>query len=176
MITEDGTGIADADSYVDPASGFAVAYMGNHLYADEWEAADAARREAAVMTATRTLDGYYTWNGQRMYPEVQGLAWPRNGFYIDRVSVSGLPKPIMEATLELALALLQRNRTSDTASGSQPVEKLVLGKGALELEFGNDPAARPTETSNVIPPYVARLLRRYVSSGTGGAMRPIERR
>ena len=175
MIPEDGTGLPTADTYVDPTSAFAVSYMASRLYSEAWTAATAPDKEAATIQATRTLDGFYDWKGYRLN-DVQALGWPRTGVVVDGVTAPALPVPIKQATLELAVAMLERNRTSDTASGSQALDKLELGKGAVVLEFGTDPAAAPIDPANIIPPYVARMLSRYVATGTGGMMRPIERR
>ena len=77
--------------------------------------------------------------------------------------------------MEMALALLERNRLSDTGSGSQPLDKIELGSGALVLEFGSDPTASPTASGAMITPYVRRLLRDY-GTAAGGGMTRVERR
>lgn len=170
MITETGVGLADADSYVDPAGALATSYMAAHLYADAWTAATTGQREAAVMQATRLLDGVYSWNGDRT-TTTQALGWPRSGFYVDGVRVNGLPRRIAEATLETALALLQRNRTSDTGSGEAEVQSITLGSGALKLDLGSDPTVAPTPSNRMVPPYVVRLLNEYGDMNGGGMTR-----
>lgn len=174
MTVEDGTGLPDADSYVDPEGAFATAYVAGHLYAETWTTATAPKRQTAILHATRTLDALYEWNGKRLNGE-QALGFPRTGIRIDGYDAPPLPKPIKEAAIELAIALLERNRLSDTSSGTQGLEKLELGSGALVLDFGTDPTAMPTPAGQMIPPYVRRLLREYGFTG-GGGMTKTERR
>lgn len=178
MIEEDGTGLANADTYVDPTGTFAVNYVAAHLYADAWTAASAPRRVAAVQQASRTLDGLYCWRGKRL-TGTQALDWPRDCVTVDGFAVVGVPVTLKMATVELAMALLERNRTSDTSSGSAPVESIGLGDGALEIKFGADPTASATPAEDMIPPYITLLLRKLGHSAqekrTGGMVR-IERR
>ncbi len=176
MIVEDGTGVTGADTYVDPAGGFATGYVESSLYADAWTDATGPRREAAVISASRTLDALYEWRGYRL-TENQGLAWPRYGFTVDNKLVSGLPAAVMMATLELAMAMLTKNRLSDTAAGAAAVESIGLGSGAISIKFGADPTINtPTPPDQMIPPYVRRLLGNYGDTAGSNGMRRIERR
>lgn len=173
MIVEDGTGIANADTYVDPAGAFAVDYIANHLYASAWTAATPEQRQAAVIMATRLIDSGMDWQGRTQSFD-QSLAWPRYEVRANGYTVTGLPKKLQGAVLETALALLERNRISDTTTGTAPVEKIGLGDGALELTFGADPTAAQAPPATMIPPYALSLLRDYGWS-SGGGMKRIER-
>lgn len=156
MIPEDGTGLSNADTYVDPLGSFAVGYVAASLYADVWTAADDARKTAAVIQATRTLDALFTWHGCRL-TLTQALDFPR--YYATPVPASvPLPVALQMATMEMAFALLERNRTSDTSSGSAPIASLGLGDGALEIKFGADPTTVPITEANMVPPFVVQLL------------------
>lgn len=173
LIVEDGTNVAGANAYVDPAGAVATAYFDAHLYATAWSNADGPTREKAVMMATRLLDANIDWRGARAN-ESQALDWPRVMEPVDGLPVENtVPVAIAEATLELALALLTSNRSTDTAQ-SAAVEKLSLGNGALELSFGAD----PTVGLPLVPDAVFALLRRFgVRAGTGatGGMRRVLR-
>src|SRR5947207_14873506 len=74
LIKEDGTGMGDANSYATAADG--DAYHAGHLYADAWQAAAAARKEAALVMATRVIDVQYQFYGWKSN-DGQALQWPR---------------------------------------------------------------------------------------------------
>lgn len=176
LTIETGAGIAAANAYVDPAGATAATYFAAHAYASAWLTATAEEREAAVGQATRTIDASFDFKG-RPATQSQGLKWPRSGVVVDHrtIASNAIPRALQEATLELALALLIRDRSSDTG-GAQEATKIGLGDGALELEFaeGTDPAAKPIP---IIPEIVARLLRGYGANvGGGAAMVPVVRR
>jgi hypothetical protein len=174
VIVEDGSRPAGANSYVDPAGAEATAYFTGHLYAATWTNASVANREAAVIMATRTLDATFEWNGQCVAQD-QPLGWPRTGvtWRGTALPTTMVPKPVRDATLEQALAMLTRDRTSDTANAA-PVEALNLGDGALQLNFGSDPAV----TVPPVPDYIAGMLRDLGSrvGGSKGGMSKISRR
>lgn len=167
IIVEDGTTVDDANSYVDPAGAFAVAYFEAHLHKAAWTAADAEGKKAAVVQATRTIDSLIKWKGRRVAQD-QPREWPRYGVRADNwvLAEDVVPVRVQEATLEQALALLERDRLADTAAEA-PVTKLGMGSGALELEFGAD----PTANLNPIPDIVRRLLEPYGTTGGGGMVR-----
>src|SRR6516165_6200699 len=74
LINEDGSGKADANSYATVAE--CDAYHDGHLYADKWAAATQAKKEAALVMATRLIDSQFQFNGFRAHSE-QALQWPR---------------------------------------------------------------------------------------------------
>ena len=61
LIKEDGTGLANANSYADATDG--NAYHEGHLYATAWNAATTGQKEAALVMATRLLDGEFQFFG-----------------------------------------------------------------------------------------------------------------
>lgn len=157
ITLEDGTGVADANSYVDPAGTWEASYLEAHLYADLWTAATTERQKASVVQATRTIDSLISWKGRRVDYD-QALEWPRYEVEADGFCVPSdeVPRRVREAVLEMALALLERNRLADQAVEA-PVTKLGLGNGALELELGADPA----QSLPAIPRIVQQLLAPY---------------
>lgn len=160
LIVEDGTSKADANTYVDSAGAFAADYAAGHLYATAWSAASSGDKEKAVRMATRVLDASVDWHGRRVNG-AQALQWPRTGVSVGgwAVASNAVPTPVQAATMELAVALLNKDRTSDTA-GSAETKKIGLGDGALEIEFteGSDPAAAKLP---ILPDMVFRLVRDY---------------
>lgn len=117
LIKEDGTGLADANSYASAADG--DAYFDGHLYASAWTAATLANKEKALAFATRLIDAEYQFNGYSANAD-QGLSWPRqrcpdpdaergeDGF----LASDAVPKLVLQATCEMARELLILDRTS----------------------------------------------------------------
>jgi len=126
LIKEDGTARTDANSYATAADG--DAYHDGHLYASTWTSATTARKEAALVMATRLVDSQCQFNGYRVSDQ-QALQWPRwkcpdpdgglaliplrllprgMGF----VDYNTVPKAVRDATCEMARELLVQDRTA----------------------------------------------------------------
>lgn len=113
LIKEDGTGKVDANAYANAADG--EAYHDGHLYASAWTAASAANKDAALVMATRLIDGQYQFNGLKAN-EAQALQWPRRQCripdYEDELPADAVPKAVVETTCEMARELLIADRTA----------------------------------------------------------------
>lgn len=143
LIVEDGTGLANANSYASLTE--ANAYHDARLHALEWTAATDATKEKALALATTTLDAMVVWQGDRMTGE-QALAWPRSGAAFDGFEVEddSVPAPVKRATSELARLLIAEDLTQDVAQND--LASLNLGKGALEIDFRNGTDKRRVPT------------------------------
>ena len=119
---EDGTGMADANSYADVADG--DMFHEAHLYASAWTGATEQRKEAALMMATRLIDSQFQFRGFRAHGE-QALQWPRTECPDpDRVSVGWggrtpecvepdvVPTAVVAAACEMGRELLIADRTA----------------------------------------------------------------
>ena len=71
---EDGTGLANANSYASVPD--CDAYHAGHLYGDAWDDADDVHQAAALVMATRLLDTEFAFGGVRTLSG-QALQWPR---------------------------------------------------------------------------------------------------
>ena len=171
IILEDGTGPAGSNSYVDPAGAFFTSYLAGHLYGSTLSTATDANKEAALRMATTTLDYSVTWQGYRNTAE-QSLEWPRTGVVVETrlIASDTIPLPIQQATMELAIALLRRDRTDDSVA--QPVKKISLGDGALDLDLG---AASTDAPATILPDAVFRMVRKY-GTRVGGATNMVKTR
>jgi hypothetical protein len=125
LIKEDGTGRADANSYASAAD--CDGYHDGHLYATAWTAATQAKKEAALVMATRLIDSQFQFNGFRAHSE-QALQWPREkcpdpDASLLTISVLGwvgdnfvepdlVPAAVAQATCEMARELLIADRTA----------------------------------------------------------------
>ena len=145
LVKEDGTGLANANSYASAADG--DAYHLGHYYASVWTSATTGNKETALVMATRLIDASYQFNGFKK-GSVQALQWPREGA-IDpdrrdiRLSVlenklgpyfesDKIPKLLSDATCEMARELLTLDRTSDPQGEGVKVLNVV---GSIALTF-----------------------------------------
>lgn len=116
LIKEDGTGRSDANAYANVADG--DAYYDGHLYASAWTAATLANKEKALVFASRLIDAQFQFDGGKV-KETQALQWPREGCLDpdagSPVASNVVPKPVIQATCEMARELLIADRTAAPA-------------------------------------------------------------
>lgn len=122
LIKEDGTGLANANSYANAADG--DAYHDGHLYASGWTSASLANKEKALVFATRVIDSQYRFHGFRT-TATQALQWPRtrcpdrdtapDSTGVAYFASDHLPTSLTNATCEMARALLASDRTGSPA-------------------------------------------------------------
>lgn len=121
LIVEDGTGIANAESYlsVDDASAILLKY-GTHT---EWAIATDEQKEQALRVATLWLDNNFSWYSSLSDIDIalgtttQALGWPRVGYYTieNRYVPNGIvPEKVKEATAMMASEHLKKDLMEDT--------------------------------------------------------------
>jgi hypothetical protein len=129
LITEDGTGRADAESFttVVEADAYHVSFSNT-----AWAAATTAAKEVALRKATRYVEAMfrYRWNGRRTTMN-QSLSWPRVSI-VDADGFSVLPNivppKVKQATSEMALRALTEDLIPDqSAPGSIASESVSVG-------------------------------------------------
>ena len=162
LIPEDGTGIADANSYATVEE--CDTYHEGHLYPQAWTAASPERKAAALVMASRTINANFTFNGWRTTAG-QALEWPRYeapdpssqggtwyGAQASYYAENAVPYVLKAATCEMARELLAANRTADDPS--KGIAKIGLGQGALEITFnpGDRKAALTEEVLRLLEP------------------------
>lgn len=79
----------------------------NLSLANAWDNLDTDRKNLFLVNATRAIDSYVEWIGDK-YSRDQRLDWPRinavvDGFLLDEVS---FPQPVIEATYEMAMWMM----------------------------------------------------------------------
>ena len=105
LITEDGTGRDDAESYV------TVAYADNYATAhglSAWTGADAVK-EAALRNATQYIDTTYNFRSAKSY-QYQALEFPRQMWDWD---ADPMMTRLRSATVELAVKALTESLFAD---------------------------------------------------------------
>jgi hypothetical protein len=164
LIKETGVGLANANAYADAADG--DAYHDGHLYATAWTAATLANKEKALVMATRLIDGQFQFAGWKAN-ELQGLQWPRVSVRDpdgeDDLPPDVVPKAVIEATCELARALLIADRTA-----------APVGEG---LKYENTGTTQKGYDKSDTPPIIPRLVQAHLAKygalmkGRSGAVR-----
>ncbi len=183
---EDGTGMAGANSYADVPDG--DMYHEAHLYASVWTAATEARKEAALMMATRLIDSLFQFNGSRASAS-QALQWPRaecrdpdggrgtlsvllpmsSGF----VPYNIVPAAVLQATCELARELLAADRTAappgegiDTVSAAHATH---AASGSGSDSTSSTTKYSKVDTRQILPPVVRAMLAKFGAPVSGGS-------
>jgi hypothetical protein len=113
-------------------------------------------RDAALQWATRLIDTYFEFEGNRRKPsgdDKQALSWPRYSAYdIDEVLIpyDEIPYRVEWATAELALELLTRDRSAEPG---------LLGLGFREARVGSLMVkVDPQETPDLVPDSINAIL------------------
>lgn len=186
LVVEDGTGLANANSYVSLAD--ADAYFDARSHATAWTAlvtaGDDDARNRLLITATNLIDReaisrYGGWLGSPL-KSTQRLAWPRawvpvadpleivpatysfGGISgIQYVASDAVPRFIKEATYELALLTATEDRTLDPQG--QGITAVSVGPVSVSFDKSGREVRKP------LGPNVLALLLPYLANGGGHA-------
>lgn len=141
-------GASDANSYVTVAE--ADTYFADAYGRGKWATSAQADREALVISASRSLDQYMSWSGQKA-TDTQSMEWPRKGAY-DRsgnlISDTIIPSQLKYAVYELAYYMLDTGGALSFADQTVDMVKL----GSIEVEF------TPNSTDIGIPSFIENML------------------
>jgi hypothetical protein len=143
FTTEDGTGLATANSYVSLSE--ADDYFAPDLnFAATWDGLSDTAKEYSLAWASRILDQKTDWRGTRV-DEDSGLRWPRSYVY-DRddnlIDDNVVPKPVKDATCELAKYLQENDLT--TGGDVDNIRKVVVDVIEIEFQEGTSQTGIPT--------------------------------
>lgn len=160
LVVEDGTGKADAESYVSVAD--AVTYATKQ--GATFPGTDVPGSEAALRRATAYIDNTYRtrFTGYRTYRRDQALEWPRVGAYVyipnnasdmayaggydpayDYIGQNVIPIEIINATCEAAVRELATpgSLAPDLDRGGSVK---MLKAGSVEIQYGGNASAVTT--------------------------------
>jgi hypothetical protein len=137
LVVEDGTGKADAESYVSVAD--TDTYFSDRNITT-WTGTDAVK-EAALRKATEYLDATYSWAGSGVVETTQALGMPRKDLYDNeaRDISETVPTGLKRATMELALASLSAELLPNQTNSDYVKKEKV---GTLEIEYMDNAPAR----------------------------------
>lgn len=151
---------AGANSYISVAD--ADSYFALRLNVAAWTSAVNATKEAALVTATRSIDAV-KWNGEKTVVD-QDLAFPRTGLTdIDgeELADDAIPQEVLDATCELALAMLVNSAVITAADSGSNIRRVAAGSASVEY-------FRPVEGTS-FPALVQKLLIHLLGgAGTSG--------
>ncbi len=134
-------GATDANSYTTVAE--ADAYFGDSFGRGLWTTASASDKEALVITASRTLDQYILWIGQKATVD-QAMEWPRKGTpYASDV----IPSKVKYATFELAYFTLENGGLS---FAQQTVDSVKVGPVSVDFSKNSTDAGIPSFIESLI--------------------------
>ena len=131
-------------------------------------------QERALVWATSLLDSMMDWKGVPT-TTTQALRWPRYGLYnrdvSDVLDWDTIPADIEQATAELALALLGRDRFAMPE---------LLGQGIVQASVGSlSVTVDPSQVVSIIPDNVLALVAHLgvllPQAGTGTKTLPLQR-
>lgn len=176
-------GASDANSYVTVQQ--ATALLQDHLDIEAWYTQAPqegqtllARREAALISATRLIDTHVVWYGAPA-TLTQALAWPQTG-QVDRfgrpLDAATVPYAVQQATAYYALALMEATAAdAPTATGELLIKSKKIGDTTITYQdVPTASQARAAVNPLAMPAEVRDLLRGY-GMVTGGVNIPIWR-
>jgi hypothetical protein len=151
IIVEDGTGLADAESYI--SVGDANTYHAARGNTD-WAALSDADKESALRRATDyMLQAYRSrWSGQRA-TSTQALDWPRYGVIVDWFELSSdvVPVAVERACAELALRASSADLAADLERGIKRQKVDVI---ETEYDTASPQQKRYRAVDNLLAPYL----------------------
>lgn len=176
LVVEDGTGLANANTYVSLADANTYAESSLTAAATAWKSeADDEKKKAALISASRYLTYSFDWIGTKK-TSTQALAFPRTGVVIDGQEIPDdiVPQEVKDACSELAIQYLAGNGQTGTTEQDGNVAKIGVGKGAVDIQFHDKLA------STTIPEQVAHLLSKWGTASTidtskGFSIKPVSR-
>jgi len=147
LIVEDGTGVEDANAYID------ISYAETHLMGERLTRFDEyPDKDAAIIAATQLVDISFEWRGKRKSLE-QGLNWPRAGVELDGFTVEGIPAAVKRAVCEAVWLVMTEESLFSTENNREVVRERI--EGAVDISYANpkdiiNPAASRFEILNKI--------------------------
>lgn len=160
LIVEDGSGLANAESYVSVAG--AEAYATARGLAFSASPADPA--EQALRRATQWLDAVFlaSFPGQRTNGRSQALQWPRVGAHDsegEAIASDEIPVEIVHATIEAAVRELKSpGSLSPDVTPGKIKKSAKVGDIAVEYAIGSGSAQEQRPIVSVIDDILGSLL------------------
>ena len=161
LIVEDGTGLANAQSYISVAD--ADTYFTEHSAPAVWTAASTAAKEKALKLAAQYMDAIFKmrWKGIRKQ-ETQALDFPRYGIE-DRdgyfLSSDALPTPIKQACAEYAVRSITNELYPDLTADSGSLSAKRVKVGPIEVDKQWAGGTRPYRRYSIVEAMLVDMFR-----------------
>jgi hypothetical protein len=167
FIVEDGTGLADATSYVSVSDATDILSL-NPISNAAWAALTPTEQETYLMWASRYLDQHVDWYGDKTV-EDSALRWPREYVYdIDGILIADdvIPEQLKRATAQLAIFLISSQEAQTGGQSSILPEGIKRVKAdVVEVEFSDGSSTDSRTGSGLLP-----VNMRYLIQGIGTVM------
>lgn len=127
MALIDTPAAANANTYASVA--FADAYFATRPNSSKWTDSTTIEKENALYTATSLIDLLFSFEGD-ISTQTQALRWPRISVYDadDRLLDSTvIPYRVAQATCELAIALLTKDRLKESVFNKYGLNAFKIG-------------------------------------------------
>jgi hypothetical protein len=164
LVIEDGSGKPDANAYAD------IPYVSAYLVGEQrtaWDALGEPEKEAAIITATRYIDGVYPWKGTRKTLD-QALSWPRIGVELDGFPLERVPAAVRRAAAEGAGLILSSPDGLFSADNDRIVTSEKVDTIAVSYATAKD-GGRAAVTKYQALDSILRGLFRFDTAAAGGA-------
>mgnify|MGYP005845374531 CR=1 FL=1 len=154
LVIEDGTGEnPDAESYLSVSE--ADTLIDSFNFSDSWSTLTTAEKESFLKQGTITFDELMRWEGGLLNPDIQPLAWPRDGVTDNEGrDVKGLTGLLKRSVAQLTAAISEGKTqkepiflesqswgdSSETYSKPIKVEDSIFSEVSLRLKrakYGN---------------------------------------
>lgn len=123
LLLEDGTGISDADAYVDVVD---VDSYATNYGKTGWSVLATPEKEVHIRRATQFIDNKYPFPGVPL-TSTQGLFFPVQELRIRGHSVEGLPRQLLDAVCELSIISVTTDLVNSVASRAYTYRKVEVG-------------------------------------------------
>ena len=162
LVVEDGTGLANANSYLTTAEALAIFDVKPTQLAAFTALADDATRDNYLIWASDWIDDYMDFKGYKTV-ETSGLRWPRCGVYdCDGILVdeNTVPQQLKQAVAELAVWLINNDAANTGGESSNLPEGIKRVKAdVVEVEFFESGSADSQSGSDLLPVNIRFLMR-----------------
>lgn len=140
IVVEDGTGLADANSYV------SIAYADSYFYDrgnSVWDTYTPENKAQALILATEYLDMYYNYTGYKS-SSTQALDWPRDYAYdVDSNEITDIPVTLKKMTCEAAVRAIASELQPDLESGRTIQREKIANAVEVEYAEGSGGSSEP---------------------------------
>jgi len=128
---EDGTGLEDANAYVDIP--FVEKYLIGERLAQFKDLSD-EEKQAAIIAGTQLVDISYDWIGSRKSLE-QGLNWPRADVILQGFTIEGIPAAVKKATCEAVYLSMTEESLFSNENDKEVARERI--EGAIDTSYVN---------------------------------------
>lgn len=138
-------------------------YLEAAFHADSWNALEGTEEDETkaklLVTATRILDRQLWAGTKTAEPPTQTLQWPRTNTGVDGVTDDTIPTDIINASIELALSLLDGSEVQNEQNTLSKVRSMTAGSVSITNFRGIEEEMR-------FPLIVTELIDKYLAGGS----------